>query len=103
MELLRDDFNKAEEIIKGGFKNKDVVPPINQLNVKTEEEMLKEIEDEVDQEMIKEGLLRIENGRKIPSFGSIYTRWAIEKRILKERYNYDYKTPAEKNPFINYD
>ncbi len=103
MELLRDDFNKAEEIIKGGFKNKDVVPPINQLNVKTEEEMLKEIEDEVDQEMIKEGLLRIENGRKIPSFGSIHTRWAIEKRILKERYNYDYKTPAEKNPFTNYD
>jgi len=54
-------------------------------------------------EMIKEGLLRIEDGRKIPSFGSIHTRWAIEKRILKERYNYDYKTPAEKNPFINYD
>ena len=88
MELLRADFNKAEEIIKGGFKNKDVVPPVpstTQSNGKTEEEMLKEIEDEVDQEMIKEGLLRIENGRKIPSFGSIHTRWSIEKRHLQRR------------------
>lgn len=103
MELLRDDFAKAEEIIKGGFKNKDVVPPTIKKDSNSEEEMLKEIEDEVDKEMIELGLLTIKDGRKIPAFGSCHTRWGIEKRILKERYNYDYKTPAEKNPFINFD
>lgn len=29
MELLRTDPKRAEEIIKGGFKNKDVIPPTN--------------------------------------------------------------------------
>ena len=27
MELLRTDPKRAEEIIKGGFKNKDAIPP----------------------------------------------------------------------------
>lgn len=64
---------------------------------------LKEIESEVDNELIKQGLLRIENNKKIPVFGSCYTRWEIEKRILKEKYNIDWLTPAERNPHIKYD
>ena len=105
MELLRSDPTKAEEIIKGGFKNKDAIPPTNAFNGnnKSEEEMLKEIENEVDNEMVERGLLTIKDGRKIPAFGSIHVRWEIEKKLLKERYNYDWKTPAEKNPGIMYD
>ena len=105
MELLRSDPTKAEEIIKSGFKNKDVIPPTNTFNGnnKSEEEMLKEIENKVDNEMIERGLLTVKDGRKIPAFGSIHVRWEIEKKLLKERYNYDWKTPAEKNPGIMYD
>lgn len=64
---------------------------------------LKEIENEVDEKLIEQGLLKIENGKKIPVFGSCHTRWAIEKSILKERYNIDWLTPAERNPHIKYD
>lgn len=64
---------------------------------------LKEIENEVDEKLIEQGLLKIENSKKIPVFGSCHTRWAIEKSILKERYNIDWLTPAERNPHINYD
>lgn len=105
MELLRSDPTKAEEIIKSEFKNKDVIPPTNTFNGnnKSEEEMLKEIENEVDNEMIERGLLTVKDGRKIPAFGSIHVRWEIEKKLLKERYNYDWKTPAEKNSGIMYD
>lgn len=49
---------------------------------------LDEIKGEVDQEMIKRGLMYIDdNGSKVSKFGSATTRWEIEKRILKERYN----------------
>jgi hypothetical protein len=68
-----------------------------------ERKMLKAIEDEVDQEMIKRGLLTISEGEKYRAFGSCHTRWAIEKQLLKERYNYNWKTPAEKNPGIMFD
>ena len=64
---------------------------------------LKEIENEVDEKLIEQGLLKIENGKKIPVFGSCNIRWAIEKRILKERYGIDWLTPAERNPHIKYD
>lgn len=64
---------------------------------------LKEIEPEVDEMLIKQGLLKIENDKKIPVFGSIQVRWKIEKQLLKERYNIDWLTPAERNPHIKYD
>lgn len=70
---------------------------------KNVDKYLKEIENEVDEKLIEQGLLKIENGKKIPVFGSCHTRWAIEKSILKERYNIDWLTPAERNPHINYD
>lgn len=50
MEALRSDPTKAEEIIKSGFKNKDVLSLANvdSGNNSVEKEMLKEIEGEVD-------------------------------------------------------
>ena len=64
---------------------------------------LNEIEDEVDKELIDRGLLKIENGKKIFGLGVCHARWAIQKRLLKERYNIDWKTPAEEHPEINFD
>ena len=65
---------------------------------------LSEISNEVDEIMIKEGLYQRDvTGKIFPSFGSCHRRWAIEKSILKERYNFDWQTPEEKNSFIDYD
>ena len=61
-----------------------------------EEKMLDEIKEEVDEEMKKLGITRT-------MMGSCHTRWAIEKELLKEKYNYDYKTPQEKNPGVRFD
>lgn len=65
---------------------------------------LDKIKDEVDQEMIKRGLMYIDdNGSKVSKFGSATTRWEIEKRILKERYNINWQSPADKNPGMKFD
>lgn len=65
---------------------------------------LDEIKDEVDQEMIKRGLMYIDdNGSKVSKFGSATTRWEIEKRILKERYNINWQSLADKNPGMKFD
>lgn len=65
---------------------------------------LDEIKDEVDQEMIKMGLMYIDdNGSKVSKFGSATTRWEIEKSILKERYNINWQSPADKNPGMKFD
>lgn len=78
-------------------------PSLSNKNEELVDKYLKEIEDKIDEEMVKLGLLSIIDGKKIPVFGSCHTRWALEKKYLKERYNIDWQTPAEKNPFINYD
>lgn len=67
------------------------------------EKYLEEIRDEVDKKMIELGQMVVSNGEKIPLFGSCHTRWKIEKEILKERYNIDWMTPEEENPFVRYD
>lgn len=65
---------------------------------------LDEIKGEVDQEMIKRGLMYIDdNGSKVSKFGSATTRWEIEKRILKERYNINWQSPADKNSGMKFD
>ena len=64
---------------------------------------MKEIKPEVDKQLIEMGLLTITDGKEYPAFGSCHTRWDIEKRLLKEKYNIDWQTPAEKNPYIKYD
>jgi DNA-directed RNA polymerase subunit RPC12/RpoP len=80
-------------------KKKDVSEESSDL----EEKYLKEIEKDVDEEMLRLGLVTEKDGKLIPTLGSCHTRWAIEKRLLKERYDYDWMTPDEKHPDILYD
>ena len=40
---------------------------------------------------------------KHPFMGSCYGWWAAKKKILKEKYNIDWLSPAECNPDIHYD
>lgn len=65
--------------------------------------ILKEIQPEVEKELMSLDLLKVENGKKIYAMGSTNVKWKIQKRILKERYNLDWKSPQDKNPNINYD
>lgn len=64
---------------------------------------LKEIEKDVDAELIKRGLLKIENGNKNYALGCCNVQWKIQKQLLKERYNIDWKTPQEEHPDWNFD
>ena len=64
---------------------------------------LKEIEPDVDNELMEMGLLKIENGKKDYALGSVNVKWDIQKKILKDKYNIDWKTPKDKNPNINFD
>lgn len=64
---------------------------------------LKEIEPDVDKELIEMGLLKIENGKKDYALGSVNVKWDIQKKLLKDRYNIDWKSPKDKNPNINFD
>ena len=50
---------------------------------------LKEIEPDVDKELIEIGLLKIENGKKDYALGSVNVKWDIQKKILKDKYNID--------------
>lgn len=49
------------------------------------------------------GLLKNIKAKKAFDLGFCHAKWAIQKRLLKERYNIDWKTPAEKHPEINFD
>ena len=64
---------------------------------------LKEIESDVDRELMGMGLLKIENGKKDYALGSVNVKWDIQKKLLKDRYNIDWKSPKDKNPNINFD
>ena len=64
---------------------------------------LKEIEPDVDKELMEMGLLKIENGKKDYALGSVNVKWDIQKKILKDKYNIDWKSPKDKNPNVNFD
>lgn len=71
------------------------------------EKLEKEIEPFVQEEFnkwkIEEGFVD-ENGKPLEAvFGSCHVYWSIKKRLMKEKYNVDWKTPAELHPEINYD
>ena len=68
-----------------------------------EKKYLKQIEPEVDKELINMGLLKIENGKKNYAFGSVNVMWEIQKRLMKERFNIDWQSPQDKNPDILFD
>ena len=65
--------------------------------------LLKEIEPEIDKELESLGLLKIIDGKKDYALGSINIKWDIQKRILKERYNIDWKSPKDKKSNIEFD
>ena len=68
-----------------------------------EKKYLKQIEPEVDKELIDMELLKIENGKKNYALGSVNVKWEIQKRLIKERFNIDWQSPQDKNPNINFD
>lgn len=68
-----------------------------------EKKYLKQIEPEVDKELIDMGLLKIENGKKNYALGSVNVKLEIQKRLMKERFNIDWQSPQDKNPNINFD
>ncbi len=64
---------------------------------------LDEIKEEVDAYLIKEGAMTVKNGEKIALPGSCNIRWKLEKKLLKERYGIDWKSPADLNPEMKFD
>ena len=68
-----------------------------------EKKYLKQIEPEVDKELIDMELLKIENGKENYALGSVNVKWEIQKRLMKERFNIDWQSPQDKNPNINFD
>ena len=64
---------------------------------------LKKIEPDVDKRLMELGLLKIINGKKEYAFGSVNTKWQIQKELMKERFNIDWQSPQDKNPNINFD
>lgn len=68
-----------------------------------EKKYLKQIEPLVEQRLIELGLLKVENGKKELAFGAINTKWEIQKELMKEKYNIDWKSPQDKNPNTLFD
>lgn len=64
---------------------------------------LKQIDPDVDKRLIELGLLKVVNGKKEYAFGSVNTKWQIQKELMKERFNIDWQSPQDKNPNINFD
>ena len=64
---------------------------------------LKKIEPDVDKRLMELGLLKIINGKKEYAFGSVNTKWQIQKELMIERFNIDWQSPQDKNPNINFD
>ena len=68
-----------------------------------EKKYLKQIEPLVEQRLIELGLLKVENGKKELAFGAITTKWEIQKELMKEKHNIDWKSPQDKNPNTFFD
>ena len=64
---------------------------------------LKQIDPDVDKRLIELGLLKVVNGKKEYAFGSVNSKWQIQKELMKERFNIDGQSPQDKNPNINFD
>lgn len=50
-----------------------------------------------------EAEIELENHPQKNAMGFCHTLWATRKRILKEKYHIDWKTPVEQNPGIIFD
>lgn len=77
---------------------------INNEHRPSAEELIEEMSDEVDRWMVAHGhMYRRSDGTYQPNRGSCYVRWNYEKKLLKERYGIEWKTPEEENPGETYD
>ena len=47
--------------------------------------------------------IELENHSEKDQMGFCYTYWVVRKRILREKYNIEWQSPAERNPGIIYD
>jgi len=71
-------------------------------DIKERDPKLRSIINQADKEA-EENLAK-EHGGKLPEFlGICHSIWDEKKRILKEKYNIDWKTPAEINPDVQFD
>lgn len=52
--------------------------------------------------LLKEGKGK-EAGQLYERFGSCHELWDIQQKLLKEKHNIDWRTPAEMNPHITFD
>lgn len=50
-----------------------------------------------------EELIQKKIGSKRRRFGYCHLYWATKKKILKEKYGIDWKSPAELNPRVKFD
>jgi hypothetical protein len=69
-----------------------------------EKKYLKEIAPLVEKESREADLYYIApNGKEQLKAGSASIIWKIQKRLLKEKYNYNWKSPQDKNPNTLFD
>lgn len=105
---LRDDPERISMILDlyeqiNSINNSDIKVESSDLN-KEIDKYLDELKPEVDKELRNLGLLKIdENGNEYPVLGCCHTQWDLQKKLLKERYGIDWKNPAERSPFIDFD
>lgn len=71
-------------------------------DIKGRDPKLKAIIKQAEKEAEEEVARRF--GGKLPAgLGLCHSLWGEQKRILKEKHNIDWKTPAEMNPYIIFD
>lgn len=65
------------------------------------EECINKLKPEINKELRKLDLID-DNGNPT-QLGVCHTEWAITKKLMKERYGIDWKSPAELTPWIDFD
>lgn len=101
--IKKDDYDASQ--LKKGYKYDDKL----QLwydeieDTATFRAIIEDVLKEVNDIMIKEGIIQIKDGEQVYPIGSSYKKWDIQKRLLKDKYNIKWRTPHEVNPFILFD
>lgn len=65
------------------------------------EECINKLKPEINNELKKLGL--IDDDGNPTRLGVCHTQWSITKKLMKERFNIDWKSPAELTPWIDFD
>lgn len=70
---------------------------------KAEKEIEPLVEEEFNKWKIENGFVDKDGKPSKRVMGSCYIKWSIKKRLMKEKYDIDWKTPAEEHPDITFD